>query len=421
MSNFPPAILPSGIRRIVVVDSALVSRSGHHYNYDRAVIEAAKARGLDVLVLCGQAASPEIVEEFAAIPFFAIQAGAKMMPNPQGPPGANTPFAIEGYQAIALNTQFFLDFHRMTPLIRPDDQLFFTAMFPSELIAFSQWLTLLPAETRPFSTLLLRAWNDRPHFRAIHELCSTVLGRPEMKCRICSDSMELSLLYGEVLRRPVDLIPFPQISHDAIRSDRTFRPAGDQITIGFVGSCRENRGFLLLRSAIEEVLHDPPRPCHFLVQAGGNHGCPPDIFMAEAQALWAMPKSSVSMIVEITSTADYYALVHDCDIILLCYDPDYYRYEPSGVFAEAMTAGKVMVITSGTSMEREAQRFGAGFTSNAGFTAPAIAMAIKRALMEYPTLAARAETIAASARQFHNAEKLISYLVDGSQSAMTLE
>jgi len=234
-----------------------------------------------------------------------------------------------------------------------------------------------------------------------------------MKCRVCSDSSELALLYGELLRRPVDLIPFPQIDHDRVRSPRRFRPDGDAVTIGFVGSCRANRGFLLVRSAIEQVLRNAPRPCHFLVQAGGNPGIPNDIFMAEVQGMWAMPREKVSVVIEIASTADYYALIHDCDIVLLCYDPDYYRYEPSGVFAEAATAGKVMVITEGVSMAREARHFRTGYTTVADFSAPSLAAAITRALADYPALAERSRASAVAARAFHNADNLLAYLVDG--------
>ncbi len=418
MLTFSPAQAPSGVRRLVIADPSLVSRSGHHYNFDSAVIGAARARGMEVLVLCGRDAAPEIVAEFGAVPFFSIGVGAKMNADPARPAAERDPFAVKGQQALTLNAHFFVDFSRMSELLRPDDQVFFPAMFSSELIAFCQWLTLIPADRRPYTTLLLRAWFEEPHFRAIHELCAAVLGRPEMKCRVCSDSSELALLYGELLRRPVDLIPFPQIDHDRVRSPRRFRPDGDAVTIGFVGSCRANRGFLLVRSAIEQVLRNAPRPCHFLVQAGGNPGIPNDIFMAEVQGMWAMPREKVSVVIEIASTADYYALIHDCDIVLLCYDPDYYRYEPSGVFAEAATAGKVMVITEGVSMAREARHFRTGFVPSANFSAPAIADAIMRALADYPALSARAQGAVEGVVRFHNADNLVGYLLEGTLAGL---
>jgi glycosyltransferase involved in cell wall biosynthesis len=367
-------------------------------------------RGLEVLLLCGQDADPAIVAEFGAAPFFAIGVGAQMRPDPARPAYENDPFVLQGTQALTLSAHFFFDFQRMTALLRPTDQVFFPALFASELLAFAQWLTLLPGEGRPFTTILLRAWFDEPHFRAIFELCAAVLCRPEMKCRLCSDSLELATLFGGLVRRPLDLVPFPQLPHDLVRSPRRFRPEGSAITVGFVGSCRENRGFLLLRAAIDLVLRDRPSACHFLVQAGGNPGSPPDVFMAEVGGLWAMPKTDVTMVVEITSTADYYALIHDCDIILLCYDPERYRYEPSGVFAEAITAGKVMVITAGTSMADEAERFAAGYVCNEDFTAPGIAAAIRQALAQYPVLAMRAQAAMSRAASFHNADGLISYL-----------
>lgn len=411
--NFPPAQAPTGIQRLVIIDPALVSRNGHNYNYAGAVRAAALARGMETLVICGKGATPEIIAEFAAVPHFTLGVGARLNADPTRPDYENTAFALEGYQTVTLNAHFFGEFYQMTGLIRPTDLLFLPALFTNELIAFSQWLSLIPLETRPFSTILLRGWSERPHYRAIHELVAPVLCRPEMKCRICTDSAELAVLFGEAMRRPVDLVPFPQISPEAARSARRFRPENAALTVGFVGSCRANRGFLLLLDAVGEVLRESPSACHFLIQAGGNPGCPHELFMRQVQGLWALPREQVTLVLEIPSTADYYAILHDCDIALLCYDPIHYRYEPSGVFAEAMTAGKVMVISAHSSLEREAQRFNAGFTSARDFSAAALADAIKQAVRDYEDLSRRSRAATDRARQFHSAENLVAYLLDG--------
>src|SRR6185436_5319363 len=57
-------------------------------------------------------------------------------------------------------------------------------------------------------------------------------------------------------------------------------------------------------------------------------------------------------------TAEYHKLFTRASIVLLPYEPARYAFGTSGVFAEAMAAGKPTITTSNTWMTDEARRLG---------------------------------------------------------------
>ena len=64
---------------------------------------------------------------------------------------------------------------------------------------------------------------------------------------------------------------------------------------------------------------------------------------------------------ELTSS-QYYDLLERADIVLLPYTLENYHSQTSGIFAEALAAGKPVVVPRGTWMARELKESGAGVT-----------------------------------------------------------
>src|SRR5690606_14231043 len=81
------------------------------------------------------------------------------------------------------------------------------------------------------------------------------------------------------------------------------------------------------------------------------------------------------------------------------YSPSYYGHCSSGVFAEAASMGRVMVVPAGTVAARQGRECGLGVVEADAWTAPALADAVATAWRDRPALRARAAAAAADFRR----------------------
>jgi hypothetical protein len=408
------------IRRLVIADPGLSSRMGHHYNYVHAVVEAARRRGLEVLVLCPFMVDPSIVEEFSAVPVFRVATYTPLAMDYTPPPDAD-PAVIWGQQVLMSNAYTFGDLLvRATPLCRPDDLVFFHTVRETQLIAIAQWLASFPADQRPQTNILLRFWMNKPFHQPLFELCATLLNSPAMRVRYSTDTAELSALYSNILKRPVDLVPIPMpIPYESLTPERRagrrrFLPPDlppDTIVIGYTGDCRLQKGFHYLKPVIANMEQNPPegRRYHFLIQVSDVNFSPE--MRGTVHGLAPEAGENVTVVWETLSADDYYSLFTEIDIMVVHYDPKDYAYTSSGLLTEAALLGKVSVVPAGTSIEREAARLGTGHVPIAGFHAVALDAALRRALAEYPVLAGRSRAAMPAARSYHSTDTLVSYLL----------
>src|SRR3712207_2729098 len=72
----------SGQMRLVILDSALKGRGGHHYAYDVAVAEEARRRGLEVVAFANAMFPPDPDLPFEARPVFACSGYDRVSKDP---------------------------------------------------------------------------------------------------------------------------------------------------------------------------------------------------------------------------------------------------------------------------------------------------------------------------------------------------
>jgi hypothetical protein len=121
-----------------------------------------------------------------------------------------------------------------------------------------------------------------------------------------------------------------------------------------------------------------------------------------AQILW------VEMAVE---EAEYRYLMAHSDIILLPYTGARYRTDSSGIFAEAVAAGKISIVPEGSSMAHEAKRVGAAAISFHPIEPAAVALAVVKALARWDELQQAAKALADGWAAKHSPDLLADYLL----------
>ena len=83
------------------------------------------------------------------------------------------------------------------------------------------------------------------------------------------------------------------------------------------------------------------------------------VVISESSQFTAMPGGcQIQLLPDVLPRSNYVAWMGRADLILLPYDPKLFRARTSGVFVEAIAAGKPPVVTDGTWMAHELRQHG---------------------------------------------------------------
>jgi glycosyltransferase involved in cell wall biosynthesis len=179
--------------------------------------------------------------------------------------------------------------------------------------------------------------------------------------------------------------------------------------VAYIGDARADKGFTLL-AGLASMLLERKTPVRLLVQAGGATLGPAESEIADQ--LERLPEMA-KVVRGSLRTAEYHRLFSNASIILLPYDHARYAYGTSGVFAEAMAAGKPAITTADTWMTDEAKRLGGAVVGLGRPDTQSIAEAIERMLDNLDALRSQAERAAAVWAAEHNEQRLLECLLTG--------
>lgn len=130
-------------------------------------------------------------------------------------------------------------------------------------------------------------------------------------------------------------------------------PAPDEAVVaGYLGDARDEKGYPLLASALDMIYqsHVATGKLTLLAQSNFNlEGGEPGSVAAKL-ALMALPPLGRELPEGPFDSDEYAALFNRADMLLIPYDPDAYASRSSGVFAEALAAGRPTLVTRGSWM-----------------------------------------------------------------------
>jgi glycosyltransferase involved in cell wall biosynthesis len=135
-----------------------------------------------------------------------------------------------------------------------------------------------------------------------------------------------------------------------------------------------------------------------------------DRALRQLEALQKRFPGAVHLVTSSLSSEEYYRMLAEADVILLPYRRGDYAARTSGIFAEALAAGKPVIVTTGTWMSAQLDHHGAGIGISDG--APQeLAAAILRMEREHPAFASKALAGVSSWIAVHNDEQLLRSLL----------
>jgi hypothetical protein len=399
-------------RRIVLCDPSLITRGGHHYNYVKSLYLAATKIGLEIKVFCASNADPQIVSELDAIPVFNTSVYAVF--------GVSSGGDVDLYSDLTLsqgvvvgNLHSLIDLINIKQYLRSRDIVFFHTVNEKQILAISQWLTTFTPRERPSVNVMLRFWNDCPPCMSAYRLAASLFSVPSMRVCLSTDTVDLAVLYTQIFKRTVHVFPIPHSPLLEARSGRIFcrdRIPKNTLVVSYLGDCRENKGFLFVSRLISDIVNKDGLPSvHFLIQTGP--GPFPQVIHDEITRIHQFGQRFVTFVAETLSSGDYYAMLDESDIILVAYKPEDYRFQSSGVFTEAAICGKVVVVSGGTAIEREASRWNVGRAVIGSYDANGVFAAVETALLNFSDLSRASASAAERVHSFHTPLALLGSLI----------
>jgi glycosyltransferase involved in cell wall biosynthesis len=217
------------------------------------------------------------------------------------------------------------------------------------------------------------------------------------RIRLLTDSDALADEYRGIapqLTFAVAPIPHTRVSESRTRTGL--------FTAGYVGEARTNKGFHLLPRLVRRAAEENLRGVEFRIHSFAHN--PESTFVRRSLAGLRHP--AVRVYDDEMPASEYQRFVASLDLVLLPYTLENYHAQTSGVFAEAMSNGSLVVAPRGSWMARQLAEYGGGAVFNPG-DAEDFARVTLRLIAERERFATtRAERVSRW-RDFHNPEQFL--------------
>ena len=299
----------------------------------------------------------------------------------------------------------------------PGDVAFLHTLNLAELEEVLHLLSVARLETLPRFHILLRrdvteTYGQLPGSlgleRILNRFCAAEIYPAH--ARFYTDSDRLTADYDELSDIAFTTLPIP-LRHDMIElNQREQRPSGEPLNIVYLGDARPEKGYQHLPGLVSAIwpTHVRTQRARFTIQSNFNlPGGEPGIPEARRQ-LRQYPAHQVRILDELLTDAEYYAELGQADLVVIPYESHRYRARTSGVLAEALAAGKPVVVPEDTWMADELDgQVGLTFESTDDLVA-----AVREILDDYDSFADAAREQAADYSAEHCAEALVARILD---------
>lgn len=368
--------------RLWVMENGLIDETGHHFNNSLGLRQACLQRGIETRFLVHRNAPPAVTEALQARAIFRHTPYEEVSKDPLA--GAIESFFIqanafaEGFDAAVANG------------LGPDGLVFVPTTMQHELHGCALAFSRLAPERRPRLILnfmienflvpgtLNLGWHARLYRFAIRGLARVI---PAKDLLLTANGRRMAGFLGTVLAQPVAEYPMPK--HYPSGAADMAGPVSPQqpARVAILGHSLPAKGFNLVPAL---VAANPQWRWLVQVAPAGQ-----DVLWQDArEAMYAAPN------VEIASgsldPAAYYALLSRADVVLLPYDATQLPLRSSGIFSEAVAAGKVVVVPQGSWMADHLAAGNGSGTVFANQTAASISNALGQACERLQELKAHA-------------------------------
>jgi glycosyltransferase involved in cell wall biosynthesis len=334
----PPSISKTRRKpKFLLIDPTLQTEIGHHLTYAETVLQPARAAGFQTVAAINRNFHVRLCGADRLQPLFRYDFWGRDI-------------SIEEKPRIPDSSKHFIEtIRRLTDQERLSsrDHVFVPNISDSDLRELADFL----ACTKP---LMQSTW----HIILRHDLPTDPMARVAAVARLSkisaprvhfyTDTKELSQQHEDATGVAFRTLPIPVLP-DFHPSETPLSPYGLPLKVAYLGDARWEKGFCeiprIVESSLDLIISGKLR---FSIQCntpGPERECKDAILrLRELSANYP-----VELLTNRLSKQDYDTSLHAADIILALYDRQSYARRSSHVVMEALTHGKAVIVTSGTS------------------------------------------------------------------------
>ncbi len=348
---------------VFIIDAYFQGNAGHNAIYNGEVLAACIRRGVPCRVLAAEN--------------IAQDCGAGTLPFLSSPTEFPLSSLFRRYRPLTLfwklpfcNVRRFLELLiRLRPLVPEESTALITDMSPSTFLGDCCFWGLMGILRR--RATIIAVLHDRPGkwFYFVSWLAAKLLLRQKLVLGFQPESL-LSLRSSLSPIPNAVHLPLPQVHSMLGSSAPQNAPTRSEIIISCVGLTKRAKGTDVMLGALEIFMSRPPSTCAsnlaFLIQIDRQELAT----FAGASYCQAVDRLSqypqVKFVEGSVSSGDYARMIQASDCVVLPYRAEFYRYIQSSVFLEAIAAGKVVIVPSGTAMAKDSTKHSLGLIFESG-------------------------------------------------------
>ncbi|MCB2214752.1 glycosyltransferase [Desulfofustis glycolicus] len=203
------------------------------------------------------------------------------------------------------------------------------------------------------------------------------------KIFLCADSERIRNIYEPYFERPISLIPIPLTQGKPVEVSEEERKLTSQVIIGFLGYTHVKQGYPFICRLYYDLLCSTDlinvKLCvrHNIFNADPSN--------AENLRDLLSRKERIENFINYLSPSEYVSLLDKCDILLIPHSQEEYPVQTSGMFIDALSRGKIVVVPENTWLSDQLCVYGAG-TTFGGTSYENFYEAVKRTVQNLPEL-----------------------------------
>ncbi len=388
--------------KIIIIDDGFAGWVGHGAEYNLAIYDELERRGINCQIFAHNNVS-KFTDLICKVKPIFTHTASKFSIQGKIWPGPVDKLA----RVLFANASHFLDLLRKVTSYVDNKDLILIGDFSSRTsIAYSIWLFYLTLLRKKLSVVVVvhgspryYCWNLLKIFAYFHRLTLAALNQDIAD--ICSKQTNLRCV---VFPTPQTLNA-PNFCSSQIRS-------GSEVALAFLGVAILEKGFDLL---IDEIsfLKGMLNKKQITLTIQCNIICESPMLAKAKDKLFGFVRSvtGIKVIEGALSIDQFHVALCSADILIFPYRPEIYKYIQSGVFTQALTLGKIVVVTEDTFIASELSRYGSGIAYRSGVPG-ALTEAIKIAVNNIGTMKEKAQRKKDLYYQIHNPKRYVDLLLE---------
>ncbi|QAY94861.1 hypothetical protein CWB41_03145 [Methylovirgula ligni] len=376
---------------VIVLDNGLVSCGEHSYQLLMEVCDALSQRSISYRVFGMKGMDAAVVRDIGAKPWFSRSlywGYRRRFPSRRNFLGDTFAMARNFVQRRrtfsepstwrVLNEVYRRDLARLPPDVwRHDNVIVVPGISQNQILGLVRHLLSLPWAALPNVVCQLMftpnwtPWDQigergTAYYRQAFDLAGELIGKSLF---FTTENEALAKIYTQQFGIKTTLLPI------VLRAAQARPKPQGRVRLGFFGYSKSEKGFHLLPGAIE-ICRARNLPVDFIVQIQHSNW--------ERETVEAEQKlrrlSGIELVEGIMDSAEYAQRTNAVDVTLLPYDPGRFGQRGSGLYTEAVAAGRPVIAARGIYAATEIESGVAEGEIFAPYTSEALADAIERLL-----------------------------------------